>query len=255
MFRTRAASCAEFRSPAIDRTDDEDASEPVLSVIIPTLNEARRIGARLEDLKAADIAAEIIVADGGSADATIDIAAEASARTIVGPPGRGQQLAAGANISNGSWLLFLHADTQPGPGWATVAKRFMADHDNKFRAGYFRYALDDSAAAARRLEMIVDWRCRLLNLPYGDQGLLISASYYERLGGFRPIALMEDVDLVRKIPRHRLIELAAIAVTSAERYRHEGYLTRPARNLICLALYYLGFPPGDLADFYRSGRL
>jgi len=223
----------------------------VLSIVIPTLNEAARIGSRLGELQAAEIAGEIIVADGGSADATVDMAAEMGARTVVGPPGRGAQLAAGAELARGNWLMFLHADTHPGPGWATVVKRFMAEPANRFRAGYFRYALDDPAPAARRLEKLVHWRCRFLGLPYGDQGLLINTDYYERLGGFPAIPLMEDVALVRRIPRHRLQELPAIAVTSADKYRREGYLMRPARNVLCLSLYFLGFPPGYLKTLYR----
>jgi len=223
----------------------------MLSIVIPTLNEAANIGARLSEIAAAEIGGEVIVADGGSDDATTEIAARGRARIVSGPAGRGRQLAAGAAAATGNWLLFVHADTQPGSGWATVVKRFMADPDNRYRAGYFRYALDDPAGPARFLEEIVHWRCRLLNLPYGDQGLLISTDYYERLGGFPAIPLMEDVALVRQMPRHRLVELASVAVTSADRYRRDGYLLRPLKNLWILALYYLGFPPGYLAKLYR----
>ncbi len=223
----------------------------MLSVVIPTLNEAAAVGARLTEIAAADLAAEVIVADGGSEDGTAEVAARPGVRVITGPPGRGAQLAAGAGASAGSWLLFLHADTQPGPGWATVVKRFMEDPANRFRAGYFRFALDDPAPAARRLEWIVHQRCRMLSLPYGDQGLLISAAYYERLGGFPAIALMEDVALVRKIPRHRLKELPTVAITSAARYRRDGYVLRPARNVLCLGLYFLGFPPAYIATLYK----
>lgn len=223
----------------------------MLSIVIPTYNEAPAIGALVTLLRDAAIAGEIIVADGGSTDGTLEAAADSGARTVSGPASRGAQMAAGAAAATGSWLLFLHADTRPGPGWVTAVERFMADPENRFRAGYFRYVLDDPSPAARRLEKLVQWRCQWLNLPYGDQGLLIGAAYYDRLGGFPEIPLMEDVALVRRIPRHRLAELAAVAVTSAARYRRDGYVARPARNLFCLCLYYLGFPPGYLKTLYR----
>ena len=223
----------------------------MLSVVIPTLNEAGRIGARLDAIAAADIAGELIISDGGSADGTVAVVERRKARIAQGPPGRGRQLAAGAALATGNWLLFLHADTQPGPGWATVVRRFMEDPENRFRAGYFRFALDDPSPAARRLEKMVHWRCLSLNLPYGDQGLLISADYYARLGGFPLIPLFEDVAVIRRIPRHRLQELACVAITSADRYRRDGYVTRPLKNLSLLALYFLGLPPTYLATLYK----
>lgn len=108
-----------------------------------------------------------------------------------------------------------------------------------------------SAPAARRLEAAVRWRCRLLALPYGDQGLLLPAALYRALGGFRELPLMEDVDLARRLGRHRLVALAVDAVTSAARYRRDGYVARPLRNLCCLALYFLGVPPLLLQRLYR----
>jgi len=223
----------------------------VLSIVIPTLDAAVGLPATLATLGAAELHTEIVVADGGSADATADLAAASGARVIPSPPGRGGQLAAGAEASVGAWLLFLHADTRPGPGWSTVVQRFMAEPDNIYRAAYFQFALDDPAPAARRLQRVVDWRCRTLGLPYGDQGLLISRTFYDHLGGFRPIPLMEDVDMVRRIGKRRLVPLAAQAVTSAERYRRDGYLLRPALNLLCLGLYLLGAPLSMIQGIYK----
>ena len=96
----------------------------------------------------------------------------------------------------------------------------------------------------------MSWRCRLLALPYGDQGLLIPRGLYEALGGFRPLPLMEDVDLVRRIGRRRLALLPVAAVTSAARYRRAGYGPRVLRNLACLSLYGLGVPPRVIARLY-----
>ncbi len=220
-----------------------------LSAVIPTLNEAAGLPATLKALQGA--ATETIVADGGSTDSTAAAAAHCGARVITSARGRGTQLAAGANSARGEWLLFLHADTRLEPGWAKAAAGFMAEPGNAVRAAYFTFALDDSSPAARRLERLVAWRCRVLGLPYGDQGLLIARAHYRRLGGYRAMPLMEDVDLVRRIGRRSLAALPVRAVSSAARWRRDGWHGRSARNLLCLLLYFLGVPPRALLRIYR----
>jgi rSAM/selenodomain-associated transferase 2 len=220
----------------------------VLSIVIPTLNAAACLAATLAAL--AEGEAEIVIADGGSADETRALAAARGACVIASARGRGAQLAAGADAARGDWFLFLHADTRLDPGWRDAADRFMTAPENGTRAAYFRYALDDDAAAARRLERVVAWRCRRLGLPYGDQGLLLSRALYGAVGGFRPIVLMEDVDIVRRLGRARLVALDHAAVTSAARYRREGYLRRSARNLVCLSAWFLGVDPRRIARLY-----
>jgi hypothetical protein len=173
------------------------------------------------------------------------------AQTVAAPRGRGSQLAAGAAHANGEWLLFLHADTVLPGDWADAVRSFIADPVNACRAATFTFALDDPRPQARRVERAVAWRCRALGLPYGDQGLLISRAFYRELGGFRSLPLMEDVDLVRRIGRGRLVLLPAAAITSAARYRSGGYILRPIRNLACLGLYFLGVPPQTIAWLYR----
>src|SRR5581483_6307593 len=110
----------------------------------------------------------IVVADGGSRDGTARIASAAGALVIDAPRGRGSQLASGAAAASGDWLLFLHADCRPGPGWDAAVAAFIAAPGAAGRAGYFAFALDGPSLAARRLERVVRWRCRLLALPYGD---------------------------------------------------------------------------------------
>ncbi len=193
---------------------------------------------------------EIIVADGGSADATANVAVAAGARIVSSPRGRGIQLRTGAAAAQGDWLLFLHADTRLAPGWPAAVADFIVDPANTRRAGYFRFRLDDINSAARRLEALVAWRCRILALPYGDQGLLISRLLYDAIGGFRDLPLMEDVDIVRRLGRRRLKPLPVDAVTSAVRYRRDGYLRRSLRNILCLTLYYLGVPPRLIKRLY-----
>jgi len=222
-----------------------------LSVVIPTLDAGPGLRECLGALAAGgDLVGEILIADGGSRDAGLEEAASAGAKIIAAPRGRGQQLARGADAARGEWLLFLHADTRLGEGWADRVKRFIADPAHASRAGYLRFRLADDHPAARRIERLVAWRCTALGLPYGDQGLLIARRFYRELGGYRPMPIMEDVDLVRRIGKARLVPLACDTVTSAARYRRDGYVRRPLRNLACLALYFLGVSPRRLARLY-----
>jgi len=223
----------------------------MLSIVIPTLNDAHRIEATLARVLEADLNCEIIVADGGSTDGTAELLSRRGIKVALSARGRGTQLCAGAERAVGNWVLFLHADTRPGPGWTTVIKRFMADPNNHFRAAYFTFALDDRSPAARRLEKMVHWRCATLGLPYGDQGFLISRDFYDRLGGYKKIPLMEDVDLVSRIKNHRLEQLPASAVTSAEKFQRDGYILRSAKNILCLGLYFVGVPPETIVPLYR----
>ena len=218
----------------------------MLTIVIPALNAAASLGACLAAIGGAD---EIIVVDGGSTDDSAGIAERAGARVIAAPRGRGTQLRAGGEAARGDWLLFLHADTRLGAGWREAVAAHVATVPE--RAGYFILRLDDNAWQARVIDRGVGVRVRLLGLPYGDQGLLISRRLYNEVGGFRPLALMEDVDLARRIGRHRLRRMEATALTSADRWRRDGWLRRSTRNLACLALYALGMAPARLARFYR----
>ena len=215
----------------------------MLSVVIPALDAADWIGPCIVAVREAD---EILVVDGGSSDDTAAVAGRSGARVIRSAPGRGVQLAAGAAAATGDWLLFLHADTRLAPGWRQAADRHMARHDG--RAACFRFRLDAREWQARLVEAGVALRVRLLGLPYGDQGLLSARALYERLGGYRPLALMEDVDLVRRIGRVGSLEVDA--VTSAERWRSGGWLRRSGRNLLCLALYRCGISAERVARLY-----
>ncbi len=230
-----------------------------LTIIIPAYNAARTLAASftaLEEAIACGLVSGWILADGGSSDATVKLARARGFDVVAAPAGRGVQLVAGAEraLSRGQdgWLLFLHADTVLERGWARAVKAFMTEHEGTERAGYFRFALDDDSAPARRLQRFVAWRCALFGLPYGDQGLLIPTRFYAALGGYKPFPLFEDVDLVQRIGKRRLAPLDARAVTSAQRFRSEGYLARSAANLVLLARYLAGADPHELAKTYRK---
>lgn len=216
----------------------------MLSVVIPTLDAAATLPACLAALGPVE---DLVVADGGSSDGTAAIASAAGARIVPAETGRGPQLRRGAESAAGDWLLFLHADTRLGPGWRDAAEAHMAAHPQ--RPACFRFRLDEPAWQARLVEAGVALRVRLLGLPYGDQGLLVPRALYEAAGGYGPVPLMEDVDLVRRLdPRPRLLPVDAL--TSAERWRRDGWLRRSARNLACLLLHRLGASPERVARLY-----
>lgn len=224
-----------------------------LSIIIPTLNASEGLRRSLPPLAAFDalnLVHEVIFADGGSTDRTHEIAKAVGAELVETVRGRGQQLAAAAEIATGRWLLFLHADTSVNPRWHEPVRSFMRDPQNIRRAGFFRFKLDDTRNRAKLLEHLVAMRIWTFGLPYGDQALLISRDFYRELGGYRPLPMMEDLDIVRRIGRRRLILLQCSAVTSAERYLRDGYVSRALRNFLCLALYFLGVPPRVIVKFY-----
>ncbi|MEA3011220.1 MAG: hypothetical protein QOJ91_2912 [Sphingomonadales bacterium] len=217
----------------------------MISVVIPALNAADWIGLCLVAVREAD---EIVVVDGGSSDGTAAIALRNGARVVQAPRGRGLQLAAGAAAAKGDWLLFLHADTRLEPGWRQAADRHAERQRGK--AACFRFRLDADGWRPRLIEAGVALRVRCLRLPYGDQGLLISRRLYDGIGGYRPLALMEDVDLVRRIGGVRMERLGIAATTSADRWRRGGWLRTSVRNLILLALYRCGISPERLKRLY-----
>jgi rSAM/selenodomain-associated transferase 2 len=228
----------------------------MISVVIPTFNASGALVPTLAALVPALVAGlvrEAIVVDGGSSDDTRSIADAAGTQLIEAKRGRGTQLDAGAARAKGDWLLFLHADTVLDPGWEEEVRHFIERVESGRRrqaAAFFRFALDDDGFMPRMVERFVAFRCSVFGLPYGDQGLLISRKLYGRLGGFRPLPLMEDVDLVRRLKRREIVMLKSRAVTSAQRYQHDGYFFRGLRNLGLILLYYLRVPARVLARLY-----
>ncbi len=222
-----------------------------LSIIIPTLNAADKIGPTLACLASAigaGLIRELIIADGGTGDSIADIADQAGAAYIICSPSRGGQLRAGAAIAKGSWLLFLHADTLLEQKWPDSVASHLRLHPNE--AGYFTLKF---AAPGKWPNLIAQWanlRSRLFHLPYGDQGLLISRRHYNAIGGYRDIPLMEDVAIARAIGRG-MRALGTSATTSAERYQRNGWLRHSLRNHILMLRYCLGADPSKLADHYK----
>ncbi len=203
----------------------------------------------------AGLVRELIISDGGSSDATPAIAESAGARLITGAKGRGPQLIAGAAAARGDWLLFLHADTHLSRDWPERAAHHIARRPEK--AAHFRVKFRSDASAARLIETGANLRTRIIALPYGDQGLLISRALYDAIGGYPDQPLFEDVAIIRKLGRTRLVQLDAEARTAFTRYENGKALARVIRNNILLARYSFGADPAKLAAAYsvqKPGR-
>ncbi len=228
----------------------------MISVVIPTLNSESGLGLALTALVPAaveGIVREVIVVDAGSTDRTLMVADQAGVDVISADAGRGKQLHAGAAKARSNWLLFLHPDTILEHGWEYEAGQFMERVDSGRRrrsAAAFRFTIDDVGLAPRALEVFVALRTGLLHRTFGDQGLLISRDLYDEVGGFAPLPLLEDVDIIRRLGRRRLTILRSRALTSGSRYRSEGYFRRALRNQACLALYHCRVPVQRIAWLY-----
>ena len=223
---------------------------PLLTVVIPALNEAPHLPALLDDLRGLSVRREVIVADGGSEDATREIAAAGGARVVSGEAGRGVQLRAGALAAHGAVLAFLHADVRLGS--AAIRRLDLIAGEPGEAAAAFRLRIDTPRPVYRVLERGTNLRSRLLRLPYGDQGLIVRREVYWAAGGHPPVPLMEDVMLARALARSVGIELLPESIrVSARRWERDGPLRRTAINLSLLLRFQLGASPAELAEAYR----
>ena len=226
----------------------------MISVVIPAMNEAENLPALLSSLAREPETCEVVVVDGGSSDDTVTLARAFGATVVCAGPGRGIQLAAGAARTGGEILVFLHADSVfPRGGLAAVEKALGQNPDAP--GGNFRLLFDGDDDFSRWLEGFYA-RIRARGFYYGDSGIFIRRRALDALGGIRPLALMEDYDLVRRMEKAGptvCIEEPAL-ITSSRRFRGR----RPAMIvwgwLKIHVLFHLGVSPGSLAGLYDSRR-
>jgi rSAM/selenodomain-associated transferase 2/rSAM/selenodomain-associated transferase 1 len=226
----------------------ERASNQSISVIIPALNEEDHIRQTLERLGKISHG-EVIVVDGGSTDSTVRVAKEFGARVLSARPCRGGQMNAGASEASGDLLLFLHADTIVPDNFLSLIRQTMTDPE--VVGGSFALKIQPSTPLLRYIEKDVTWRTKLFRLPYGDQAIFIRASVFRLMGGFADIALMEDVEFVRRLRKiGRLAFIPKPVITSSRRYEKLGAVRAILKNKLVLLGYYLKIPPSRLALFY-----
>jgi len=225
------------------------AAAELISVIIPTLNEAQRLGETLARVWG-EPGVEVIVADGGSSDGTGELAASQGARVVASRPGRGRQMNAGARIARGGLLLFLHADTLLPAGYVEAIRGAMGRGNAV--AGAFRLRLDVRSAGLRLVEVLTNLRCRLFQEPYGDQALFLRAATFREMGGFPESPILEDVMLVRRLKRRGRILLSPLpALTSARRWQRLGIVKTTLLHRAVMLAHACGIGPEIIVAWLR----
>ncbi|MGH7664355.1 MAG: TIGR04283 family arsenosugar biosynthesis glycosyltransferase [Gemmatimonadaceae bacterium] len=224
--------------------------EPRLSIVVPTLDEERSIVDLLGDLAPLAVPHEIIVADGGSSDATRERAREFGASVIDAQRGRGPQLAAGAAASRASMLCFLHADVRADRYVLRALREAAACGQDT--AWVFNLRIDDPGVVFRVVEWGANARTRWFDLPYGDQGLIVSRAAYLAAGGFPLLPMMEDVVLARALRRVVPLKLIDTPLhVSSRRWRREGIVLRTLHNWLLISAFLAGVPAERLAGRYK----
>jgi rSAM/selenodomain-associated transferase 2 len=223
----------------------------LISIIIPTLNEAAMLPATLASLGRQEGDLEIVVCDGGSTDGTVEIAHDAGATIVSTTCGRGQQLRAGAAQAKGDVLVFLHADTVLAPGAVEAVEEALAAPT--IAGGNFRVLFDGPSDFAAWLTSYYGW-LRSHALYYGDSVIFLRRSVYDAIGGIKPIALMEDYDLVRRLEAFgpTICIGTPPVITSSRRFEGRRPWRIYAQWVMIHALYHLRVRPGLLARLYRS---
>jgi rSAM/selenodomain-associated transferase 2 len=201
-----------------------------ISVIIPTINEAKNLPFLLSDLSIINKEGEILIIDCGSDDKTIDIANIYGAKVYKSKErNRGLQLDMGAKNSMGEWLIFLHADTRLTRDWFTKIKPILKADKNFIY--YFKFKINHKKITYRVLEIFVNLRSQLFKKPYGDQGLIIHRSIYRKNNGFRNIPLMEDVDFLRRLKDKKdLRQLNLSILTSSRKWERTNIFLQALKN-------------------------
>ena len=221
-----------------------------LSVVIPTLNAEQVLPSTLESLMEgvfAGVIGDLVIVDGGSNDATINIAKEVGATLLEAKPSRGGQIFAGVSNCKCDWVLILHSDTRLSQGWAEMVS---AAQDPE-RAYYFQLQFDAVGFAAWWVAKWANLRSKIFALPYGDQGILIHKNLLASVGDYPTTPLMEDMILARKLGRC-LTALPITITTRAEKYIAQGWLRRGFRNLVLQFQFLMGTTPEALYKRYYS---
>lgn len=231
----------------------ELSNKYIFSVIIPVLNEAEIINTTIEHLCSLEGAesVEIIVVDADPHGSTISTIDNKSVITETSDKGRARQMNTGAEIARGEIILFLHADTKLPPKAFEKIKEVLKDQ--RYVGGAFDLGIDSENFLIKCIACLGRIRPRLTHIPYGDQALFLRKKYFDKIGRFKEVRFLEDVDLMRRIKKlgDKICILPDRVETSARRWEAEGILYTSIKNQVLFGLYYLGVSPDKLAKHYR----
>jgi rSAM/selenodomain-associated transferase 2 len=237
----------------VEKTISSGRTHAEISIILPVLNEADRINAAINHLRALHDAGntEIIVVDGDPSGSTIRDVSDRGVKTVKSARGRAIQMNHGASLASGSVLLFLHVDTMLPANAVSLVRTAL--RDPRAQAGAFNLGIASTRPVFRITERYVALRTRLTRVPFGDQAIFIRRSCFDSLGGFREIPIMEDVDLMKRIRKRgeRIVVVPAQVRTSARRWEREGILSCTFRNWALQLAFALGVKPERLARWYQ----
>lgn len=223
-----------------------------ISVIIPTLNEAETIAETLAQVHQAGDC-EVIVVDGGSNDATPDIARVQAGTFLTARRGRARQMNAGAQAASGDVLLFLHADTVLPHGFPGLLEQALADPE--VIAGRFDVRLSAEGWPFRMVETLMNIRSRVSRIATGDQAIFVRRETFLELGGYHEAELMEDLELSYRLKRRgKIVCLRERVVTSARRWQRDGIARTIVLMWVLRLCYFAGIPPDYLKTFYMDTR-
>ena len=221
-----------------------------ISIIIPTLNEAETVGTLLSQLQGL-AGVEVIVVDGTSHDETAAVVEKSGAKLIQTSADRALQLNKGAEAAQGDILLFLHSDTKLAPGFVEQVRDTLDQPG--VSAGAFRLSINGQGFGLRVIEWLVNFRSKVLQMPYGDQGIFVSSDMFFSVGAFPLQAIMEDFELMRRLKKRGKVKILPLhATTSARRWERLGILRTTAMNQAIIIGYLFGVSPKKLAGWYRK---
>lgn len=220
----------------------------MISVIIPTLNEASTLENCLKSVGTRSDFEKIVV-DGGSYDSTVEIAQNYDCLVLVTEPSRARQMNLGALRASGEILLFLHADTTLPDKWSEAVFEIL--REDRVVCGSFALSISENLRGLCLIELLSNFRSRILNMPYGDQAYFITKQVFNMIGGFPDQPIMEDFEFIRRLGKTGTIRISALSVkTSGRRWKRLGLLRTTLINQIIIAAYYLGFSPNKLRKLY-----
>jgi len=223
---------------------------PKLSIIIPVLNEADFISGQLERLRNVPNA-EIIIADGGSSDSSLEVARRFGAKVLSIPECRSEAMNKAAAAAKGDILLFLHADTVLPVNFHDIIRNTVVK--NGFSGGAFGFKINGTRRAFRIIDGLVRLRLTLFGLPYGDQGIFTTRRAFRRIGGFRKMEIMEDYEFVKRLKRHGKLYIAKASVrVSPRRWESLGVCRTTIVNQLTILAYCLGVSTKIIARWYRK---